>query len=140
MHARSTGCYLVPFCVGCTRSPLLHVHAMALTRCVEPQEQRDRCAFLSQPNGSWINTIPEAPVFHPTAAEWADPVAYLARIQEAFKHAGICRIVPPCLPAVPGPHVLAQNPTWRYNVRQQYLGNPWSSFQDAHNQIWQSHK
>jgi hypothetical protein len=100
------------------------------------------CAFPAQPAGAWINTIEEAPVFHPTAAEWADPIAYIRAIQGAAAAAGIFRIVPPLLPAVPGPLVLAQrDPAWRYGVRQQFVAcSTWQSFDDAHAQMWESHK
>ena len=37
----------------------------------------------------------EAPVFYPTAAEFADPTSFLDRIQPLVEPYGICRIVPP---------------------------------------------
>lgn len=37
----------------------------------------------------------DAPVFRPSAEEFADPLKYLASIKEAGENAGICRIVPP---------------------------------------------
>ena len=39
--------------------------------------------------------LPEAPVFHPTAAEFTDPLAYIAKIQPRGAAAGIAKIIPP---------------------------------------------
>jgi len=39
--------------------------------------------------------LPEAPVFYPTAEEFADPNMFLERIQPLVEPFGICRIVPP---------------------------------------------
>jgi histone demethylase JARID1 len=39
--------------------------------------------------------LPEAPVFRPTPAEFADPLAYIAKIQPRGSTAGIAKIVPP---------------------------------------------
>ncbi|KAF7032181.1 hypothetical protein CFC21_043390 [Triticum aestivum] len=44
----------------------------------------------------WLKALPLAPEFHPTAAEFADPVAYLLRIEPAAAPFGICKVVPPC--------------------------------------------
>ncbi|PVH47195.1 hypothetical protein PAHAL_4G000400 [Panicum hallii] len=44
---------------------------------------------------SAAGTVPEAPVFHPTEEEFADPLAYVARIRPLAEPYGICRIVPP---------------------------------------------
>lgn len=41
------------------------------------------------------SSVPEAPVFHPTEEEFADPLAYVARIRPLAEAYGICRIVPP---------------------------------------------
>ena len=40
-------------------------------------------------------SIPEAPVYHPTLEEWADPVTYIGTIRHTAQRHGICRIVPP---------------------------------------------
>lgn len=39
--------------------------------------------------------LPEAPVFRPNAAEFADPLAYIAKIQPRGAPAGIAKIIPP---------------------------------------------
>ena len=39
--------------------------------------------------------VPEAPVFRPTAAEFADPLRYIAQIRSIAEQSGICKIVPP---------------------------------------------
>eukprot|EP00729_Bicosta_minor_P002733 gene2733-2203_t len=38
---------------------------------------------------------PEAPIFYPTAAEFADPLRYIAQIRSVAELSGICKIVPP---------------------------------------------
>ncbi|TKW23630.1 hypothetical protein SEVIR_4G303900v4 [Setaria viridis] len=45
--------------------------------------------------GKGSTSVPEAPVFHPTEEEFADPLAYVARIRPLAEPYGICRIVPP---------------------------------------------
>ena len=39
--------------------------------------------------------IPEAPVFRPTAAQFRDPLRYVASIRREAEPFGICKIVPP---------------------------------------------
>ncbi|VAI94408.1 unnamed protein product [Triticum turgidum subsp. durum] len=46
--------------------------------------------------------VPEAPVFRPTEEEFADPLAYVARIRPAAEPYGVCRIVPPPSWSPPG--------------------------------------
>ncbi|KAM0883102.1 hypothetical protein ACQ4PT_031848 [Festuca glaucescens] len=44
----------------------------------------------------WLRALPLAPEFHPTEAEFADPVAYILKIEPAAAPYGICKVVPPC--------------------------------------------
>ncbi|CAM0884225.1 unnamed protein product [Alopecurus aequalis] len=44
----------------------------------------------------WLRTLPLAPEFHPTEAEFADPIAYILKIEPAAAPFGICKVVPPC--------------------------------------------
>lgn len=46
----------------------------------------------------WLRNLPVAPEFHPNAAEFADPIAYILKIEPEASRYGICKIVPP-LPA-----------------------------------------
>ena len=39
--------------------------------------------------------IPDAPVFRPTAAQFRDPLRYVASIRREAEPFGICKIVPP---------------------------------------------
>ena len=39
--------------------------------------------------------VPEAPVFRPTAQEFADPLSYISSIQATAAAAGIAKIIPP---------------------------------------------
>ncbi|KAF0916403.1 hypothetical protein E2562_007504 [Oryza meyeriana var. granulata] len=46
----------------------------------------------------WLKSLPIAPEFRPTAAEFADPVAYIHKIEAAAAPYGICKVVPPFPP------------------------------------------
>ncbi|AQK98874.1 Lysine-specific demethylase REF6 [Zea mays] len=80
----------------------------------------------------WLKSLPLAPEFRPTVAEFADPIAYLLKIEPAAAPFGICKIVPP-LPPPPKRTTLGNlsrsfaalhpdDPTPTFPTRHQQLG------------------
>lgn len=43
----------------------------------------------------WLKSLPLAPEYHPTLAEFQDPISYIFKIEEEASKYGICKIVPP---------------------------------------------
>ncbi|KAJ7945767.1 lysine-specific demethylase REF6-like [Quillaja saponaria] len=55
-------------------------------------------ALPSEPNPevlSWLKSLPLAPEYHPTLAEFQDPISYIFKIEREASKYGICKIVPP---------------------------------------------
>lgn len=48
---------------------------------------------------SWLKSLALAPEYHPTEAEFSDPIDYIFRIEHEAAQFGICKIVPPYLKA-----------------------------------------
>lgn len=44
---------------------------------------------------NWLNKLPIAPVFYPTDTEFADPIAYISKIEKEASVFGICKVIPP---------------------------------------------
>ncbi|KAK9061268.1 hypothetical protein SSX86_018448 [Deinandra increscens subsp. villosa] len=44
---------------------------------------------------NWLNELPLAPVFYPTDTEFADPIAYISKIEKEASAFGICKVIPP---------------------------------------------
>ncbi|MQM09542.1 hypothetical protein Taro_042416 [Colocasia esculenta] len=43
----------------------------------------------------WLKSLPLAPEYHPTETEFADPIAFISRVEEEAAAFGICKVVPP---------------------------------------------
>ncbi|KAL6980338.1 hypothetical protein U1Q18_021980 [Sarracenia purpurea var. burkii] len=44
---------------------------------------------------NWLKGLPLAPEFHPTDTEFADPIAYISKIEKEASAFGICKVIPP---------------------------------------------
>ncbi|KAK4489652.1 hypothetical protein RD792_005464 [Penstemon davidsonii] len=53
----------------------------------------------------WLEGLPFAPEFRPTETEFADPIAYISKIEKEASAFGICKVIPP-LPRPSRKHVL----------------------------------
>ncbi|KAF7838215.1 lysine-specific demethylase REF6 [Senna tora] len=59
-------------------------------------------ALASEPNAevfSWLKSLPQAPEYRPTLAEFQDPISYIFKIEKEASKYGICKIVPPVPPS-----------------------------------------
>ncbi|KAF5192097.1 Lysine-specific demethylase se14 [Thalictrum thalictroides] len=44
---------------------------------------------------NWLKELPLAPTYYPTDTEFADPIAYISKIEKEASVFGICKVVPP---------------------------------------------
>ncbi|KAL6902365.1 hypothetical protein ACP4OV_005241 [Aristida adscensionis] len=47
------------------------------------------------PVPAWLRGLPRAPEYRPTESEFADPIAFLSRVEREAAAYGICKVVPP---------------------------------------------
>lgn len=95
----------------------------------------------------WLKTLPLAPVYRPTLAEFRDPIAYILGIEQEASRYGICKIVPP-LHAAPKSTAIANlnlsfcarspsgDPT--FTTRQQQIGFCPRRLRPVQKSVWQS--
>ncbi|XP_073022179.1 lysine-specific demethylase REF6-like [Primulina eburnea] len=81
----------------------------------------------------WLKSMPVAPEYHPTLAEFQDPIGYIFKIEKEAAKYGICKIVPP-VPAGSRKTVIANfnrsllarakelSPGATFTTRQQQIG------------------
>jgi hypothetical protein len=47
------------------------------------------------PVPAWLRGLPRAPEYRPTESEFADPIAFLSRVEREAAAYGICKVIPP---------------------------------------------
>ncbi|XP_057791470.1 lysine-specific demethylase REF6 [Salvia miltiorrhiza] len=94
----------------------------------------------------WLKSMAVAPEYHPTLAEFQDPIAYIFKIEKEASKYGICKIVPP-VPAAPRKTVVSNlnkslvarsesGPT--FTTRQQQIGFCPRKHRPVQKPVWQS--
>lgn len=95
----------------------------------------------------WLRTLPVAPEYHPTLAEFQDPIAYIFKIEEEASKYGICKIVPPVPPQPKktslsnlNRSLLARSSTGSptFTTRQQQIGFCPRKHHPVQKPVWQS--
>ncbi|KAL5709965.1 hypothetical protein ACHQM5_020586 [Ranunculus cassubicifolius] len=101
----------------------------------------------------WLHKLPLAPTFYPTDTEFADPIAYISKIEKEASLFGICKVIPPLpkpskkyvfsnlnksLSRFPGLDQFTSRDTHHpvFTTRHQELGKKTKG--DVHKQVWQS--
>lgn len=97
----------------------------------------------------WLKSMAVAPEYHPTLAEFHDPIAYIFKIEKEASKYGICKIVPP-VPTAPRKTVVSNlnksllarsndpesSPT--FTTRQQQIGFCPRKHRPVQKPVWQS--
>ncbi|XP_014508868.1 lysine-specific demethylase REF6-like [Vigna radiata var. radiata] len=87
----------------------------------------------------WLKSLPVAPEYRPTEAEFQNPIAYIFKIEKEASQYGICKIIPP-LPPSPKKTATANltrsHPT--FTTRQQQIGFCPRRPQPVRRRVWYS--
>lgn len=98
----------------------------------------------------WLKSLPVAPEYHPTAAEFKDPIGYIFKIEKEASKYGICKIIPPFPPSSKKTTVANLNrsltaarpddedPTPTFTTRQQQIGFCPRRPRPVQRPVWQS--
>ncbi|XP_068656839.1 lysine-specific demethylase REF6-like [Aristolochia californica] len=97
----------------------------------------------------WLKTLPLAPEYHPTLAEFQDPIAYILKIEKEASKFGICKIVPPVPPPAKKTVIFnfnrslaSRNPSSKksptFTTRQQQIGFCPRKPRPVKKPVWQS--
>ncbi|KAI3773571.1 hypothetical protein L1987_48101 [Smallanthus sonchifolius] len=96
----------------------------------------------------WLKSLPVAPEYHPTLAEFQDPISYIFKIESEASKYGICKIVPPVSGSLRktvianlNQSLSARNPNSSptFTTRQQQIGFcPRKHHRPVQKPVWQS--
>lgn len=98
----------------------------------------------SEPNGDvfpWLKSMPVAPEYRPSEAEFEDPISYIFKIEKEASKYGICKIIPPFAPSPKKTAVANLNrslPNATFTTRQQQIGFCPRRQKPVQRPVWQS--
>ncbi|KAL5076484.1 hypothetical protein RYX36_015468 [Vicia faba] len=89
----------------------------------------------------WLKSMPVAPEYRPTAAEFEDPIGYIFKIEKEASQYGICKIVPPFPPSPKKTAIANLNRSLinsTFTTRQQQIGFCPRRSRPVKRPVWQS--
>ncbi|CAJ2644473.1 unnamed protein product [Trifolium pratense] len=99
---------------------------------------------LSESNADvfpWLKSMPVAPEYRPTPAEFEDPIGYIFKIEKEASKYGICKIIPPFPPSPKKTAIANLNrslPNSTFTTRQQQIGFCPRKSRPVKRPVWQS--